>query len=440
MDELLGKIEELVIANESRSWDGDRVAKRTQELLQEHAKVTQDESISNALKLYSQAKILSVKEPLDPNCEKLLSKAVKLSPDDINVWNLLGEICWRKGDLEEAKSCFESALGKRENVQSYQHMSMLLRQLSAKSPVERLKLVDESIAVARKAIKLDSSNGHSWFVLGNAYMTMFFGFTRFEGHLNQAVAAFEQATRDEKENSENPDLHFNRGTLFRYTENFDRALEAFRLASKIDPQLEVAQHLREAVCMQLKNTFDNIANKGELKQKKIDGHVESLCALDKEGLSCGLSILVDGVNEGKWLLAKVVLVLTRDPMPQVLLVVDKEGTFECLTVYNTKDNAIKLGDVVRIQDPTRHDVKIEDDEDIGSLSFPSIRVENPKMVERNGKMLGMSNNLLPKNQKFNLPVLLLSTIIDPFIFPFPEYMNTGDRNIVMSQLAVQNKS
>ena len=36
-----------------------------------------------------------------------LSKAIKLDPRLGDAWNALGECYWYKGDMEEAKNCFE---------------------------------------------------------------------------------------------------------------------------------------------------------------------------------------------------------------------------------------------------------------------------------------------------------------------------------------------
>lgn len=91
------------------------------------------------------------------------------------------------------------------------NLSMLLRQKRAKAAEERRAIVMESIEVAKavrvqsfhlyfplldalidvhlpafaQALKLDLNNGHSWFILGNAYMALFFGFSLDPTHLQQ---------------------------------------------------------------------------------------------------------------------------------------------------------------------------------------------------------------------------------------------------------------
>ncbi len=39
-----------------------------------------------------------------------------------------------------------------------------------------------------QAVKQDMKNGHSWFILGNAYMALFFGFSLDPANLQQVVA------------------------------------------------------------------------------------------------------------------------------------------------------------------------------------------------------------------------------------------------------------
>lgn len=46
----------------------------------------------------------------DEGAEEHLSAAVKLDPSSITAWNSLGACLWKKGDLQGAENCFESAL------------------------------------------------------------------------------------------------------------------------------------------------------------------------------------------------------------------------------------------------------------------------------------------------------------------------------------------
>lgn len=50
---------------------------------------------------------------------------------------------------------------------------MLLRALPG-TPLEKMSNIEESLIHAKAALKLDLADGQSWFVLGNAYLALFF--------------------------------------------------------------------------------------------------------------------------------------------------------------------------------------------------------------------------------------------------------------------------
>ena len=55
--------------------------------------------------------------------------------------------------------------------------------------------------------------GHSWFILGNAYLAQFFSSMSTAEHLRQALKAYRQAEADVAEVKNNPDLHYNRAVV-----------------------------------------------------------------------------------------------------------------------------------------------------------------------------------------------------------------------------------
>lgn len=46
---------------------------------------------------------------------------------------------------------------------------MLLRQLPAPKPADRLQLVKQSVDLANEAVKVDVKDGLSWYCLGESY-------------------------------------------------------------------------------------------------------------------------------------------------------------------------------------------------------------------------------------------------------------------------------
>ena len=53
---------------------------------------------------------LNVTQEYDSKAYEYLSKAVKLDPKLVEAWNHLGELYWKKGDVNNAKNCFSGAL------------------------------------------------------------------------------------------------------------------------------------------------------------------------------------------------------------------------------------------------------------------------------------------------------------------------------------------
>lgn len=61
------------------------------------------------LKCFARGKALNVKPDFDEEALELLSRAVKLNPLMADAWVELGNCFWKKGDLNPALNCFESA-------------------------------------------------------------------------------------------------------------------------------------------------------------------------------------------------------------------------------------------------------------------------------------------------------------------------------------------
>lgn len=89
-------------------------------------------------------------ENYDKTAEELLSKAVdffvnnqvKLSPTNDQMWVELGEIMWKKKDIQAAKKCFETAqqnvsfgfiLQNPKNKEALQNLSIVLKQIGENS-------------------------------------------------------------------------------------------------------------------------------------------------------------------------------------------------------------------------------------------------------------------------------------------------------------------
>lgn len=73
-------------------------------------------------------------------------------------------------------------------------------------------------------------------MLGNAHLTHFFTTQGDVEEVSKALKAFAQSEKHMKE--PNPDLFFNRATIFEYLERYGEAIVDYNLAHTIDPSLQ----------------------------------------------------------------------------------------------------------------------------------------------------------------------------------------------------------
>jgi tetratricopeptide (TPR) repeat protein len=73
-------------------------------------------------------------------------------------------------------------------------------------------------------------------VLGNAHLTNFFVNNENVSELELALKAYSQSERNLKE--PNPDMYYNRATIYEYLERYSEAVKDYNLAHSIDPNLK----------------------------------------------------------------------------------------------------------------------------------------------------------------------------------------------------------
>tara|TARA_Y200000002_G_C22462239_1_gene570880 strand:+ start:61 stop:609 length:549 start_codon:yes stop_codon:yes gene_type:complete len=109
------------------------------------------------------------------SAEGMLSKALKLDPNNVDAWNTLGTVFWKKGDLLQAKRCFEGGNERKPNKVSQREISMLIRDsrmaksqgkaTSVELAKRRMDNIKESIELAKSAVSLDVKDSRSWYVV-----------------------------------------------------------------------------------------------------------------------------------------------------------------------------------------------------------------------------------------------------------------------------------
>ncbi|XP_036895671.1 tetratricopeptide repeat protein 5 isoform X1 [Sturnira hondurensis] len=352
-------------------------------------------------------KALNVTPDYSPKAEELLSKAVKLEPKLVEAWNQLGEVYWKKGDVAAAHTCFSGALTHCKNKVSLQNLSMVLRQLRTDSGDEHSRHVMDSVRQAKLAVQMDIHDGRSWYILGNAYLSLYFNTGQNPKISQQALSAYAQAEKVDRTASSNPDLHLNRATLHKYEENYGEALEGFSRAAALDPAWPEPRQREQQLLEFLNRLTSLLESKGKVKPKKLQSMLGNLrpahlgpcgdgCYQSASGQKVTLelkplSALQPGVNSGAVVLGKVVFSLTtEEKVPFTFGLVDSDGPCYAVMVYNMVQSwGVLIGDSVAIPEPSLRLHRIQHRGK--DYSFASVRVETPLLLVVNGKPQGSSS-------------------------------------------------
>lgn len=70
---------------------------------------------------------------------------------------------------------------------------MVLRQEAALTSEQKIKNVQQGVEYAKDAVSLDPSDGTSWAILGNAYLSSFFTIAQNPSILRLCMSAYRQA-------------------------------------------------------------------------------------------------------------------------------------------------------------------------------------------------------------------------------------------------------
>ncbi|KAM3842415.1 tetratricopeptide repeat protein 5 [Diretmus argenteus] len=359
--------------------------------------------------LLQKGRCLNIAPGFSTVAEECLSRAVKLEPGLVDGWNTLGEQYWKKGELMVAKNCFTGALQQSKNKVSLRNLSMVLRQLPAEDGDKQGQRVMESVDMARQAVQLDVTDGTSWYILGNAYVSLFFTCGQNPQMSQQALSAYAQSEKVDRTSSCYPELHFNRATLFQYEEMFGSALGGYSRAAALDPGWEEPPVRVKQLLEYLGKVTELIQNKGKVKARRLRTMLSNLstsalgpCSSPQFRTASGrvgsleprsVSSLSHGPNARVAALGKVVFSLASEGrMAFTFGMVDGEETCVVVMVYNTAESwGVLIGDTVVIPEPhvKRQSITHKDQ----SFDFRSIRVDSPLLLIVNGKRQNIQSQI-----------------------------------------------
>jgi tetratricopeptide (TPR) repeat protein len=191
-----------------------------------------------------------------PEAEALISRAVRLDSSQAQAWAALGHVQFKKNDLESARESYAASLERAPSADSHRALSHLARirpppgSDTASIAVANAAAAAETIRHAKAAVQLDIAGAKSWVSLGLAHFFEAGNVSFSAADVRRGRAAFSRAAALEARAAEvddtperDPDLHFNRGHLCAYAEDYAGAIASFKVADEIDPSLSA--HVRD---------------------------------------------------------------------------------------------------------------------------------------------------------------------------------------------------
>ncbi len=137
--------------------------------------------------------------------------------------------------------------------------------------------------------------------------------------LGGALKAYRQAEVSELNSAAtNPDLHYNRASVYKFYEDYQDSIDGYRKAATLDPALPAAKHIEEMTRF-VQKLSKLVASRGGLKQKKLsqliapiqsDEKVVTVEKLDRKRL--GISELKTGANALTAVVTKVLAPISRE--------------------------------------------------------------------------------------------------------------------------------
>ncbi|EKX31722.1 hypothetical protein GUITHDRAFT_122091 [Guillardia theta CCMP2712] len=299
---------------------------------------------------YIRGKAFDAGEEYSAEAEQDLSRAVKLDPSLGDAWNQLGTCLWKKGEVQLAHDCWQNTLLHCSNVED---VKGAMRKLSMAHRVKG-KNPEESLRLAKELVSRDMSDSHSWTNLGNAYMSYFFSLSLDREDLFRALKAYHKSDQDGQ--SRDPDLHFNKATVYRYLEDYHNAVLELLRAHALDPELNASEQIVK-VARLVNEMHAMIARQCNLKAEKIQSMLlflpppaEPLPVGSTEYVDCVLADMAEGWNLGR-VLHVMIFAIPNTERPIHLVVSDRSGSFFAVSVYNMPEGKLKPGDVISALSP-----------------------------------------------------------------------------------------
>ncbi|EJW84858.1 hypothetical protein WUBG_04231 [Wuchereria bancrofti] len=246
---------------------------------------------------YICGRILNICMDYDANCERYLSRAVKLDPSLSDAWYELGECVRKKEDFTTAMDCFRKSSALNRTGKCLASLAIVLRQIALCTVETKIQksLQDEAAKLSDEAVKLDPDSDKAWHTLGNSCLMQFF--LKYQTNMElmeKAQKAYERALQlgDVRYS---PDLHLNYSTALKFIQNYGECLKHLKIANAYDPGFLETKGRLETLLSFLKQINSQVQRKAHFVGCDKEGSCCAFCiynASNKFGLVIGDSVAV----------------------------------------------------------------------------------------------------------------------------------------------------
>jgi tetratricopeptide (TPR) repeat protein len=298
---------------------------------------------------------------------------------------------------------------------------------------------------ARRAVAEDLGDPESWYVLGNALLATFFAGTLDPADLSRALAAYAKSEANRKRLADdaprppptsrtdadanadanaasavrlldadaaqppNPDLCHNRGCVLAYLSRHTEAAVSFREALECDPAMEASRAELVRLRALERRVGDVLSTRAGMNAKTVRRFTAKLpaggeelngvpvatlaalrAAVDRGGdagdqaAAAATATTAATAGKGQVLVVKVAATLSgRDEVPFAAAIVDAEGTFAAVSLYNLAANGAGSGDQLTIVDPALRTEQVAL-ADGSTFTFASVACSDVRRVRVNG--------------------------------------------------------
>lgn len=356
---------------------------------------------------FARGRVLNLKQEYSEEAFDQLSRAVKLFPNMTEAWIELANCYWKKSDLTSAMNCLESAYKlDSKNKECLRSLSILMRSMKPEKDDNPMQRMDKSLKLAKDAVEVDMTDGGSWTILGNAYLTLYCCSARQDSSLlRHCKVSYTRAKADPVEASQ-PDFLYNYANLLQLEEEYQEAVDTLTRVTLMDSNWQEPKDRKDSIVSTLRDIASMVNKKAALKSKRLENFVAQLklahdvTSTATEMTKKTLKQLEIGRNLKTFIHLKIIgCVQHNKTVCLTVCGIDSDSECVAVNIYNLGREP-KIGDTITVVDPDFKQISVSipntGDDKKEVITFPAIKVENPLLLFLNGRRLDPDSLVKPR--------------------------------------------